>query len=43
MKNTNTKKVLVRDVRDGSIYECNSMSDAINLCVNDWNMEIVED
>lgn len=37
------KMVKVIDRRDGTIFECETMEDAINLCVNDWNCEIVEE
>lgn len=35
--------VKVIDKRDGSIYECSNMADAINLCIHDWNCEIAEE
>jgi len=37
------KMVKVRDYRDGWTIEVPTMEDAINICVHDWNMEIVEE
>ena len=37
------KMVKVRDYRDGWTIEVPTMADAINICVHDWNMEIVEE
>ena len=35
--------VKVIDKRDGTVYECRTMADAINLCVHDWNCEVLEE
>jgi hypothetical protein len=37
------KMIKVRDTRDGWTIEVQTMEEAINICVHDWNMEIVEE
>ena len=44
LKNKGDKKMVkVRDSRDGWTIEVPTMADAINICVHDWSMEIVEE
>lgn len=38
-----TNTIKVRDIRDNTIIEVPTMNDAANICVHDWNMEIVEE
>lgn len=38
-----TNTIKVRDIRDNTIIEVSTMEDAANICVHDWNMEIVEE
>ena len=35
--------VKVIDKRDGTIYECHTIADAINLCIHDWNCEVLKE
>ena len=37
------KMIKVRDCRDGWTIEVPTMEEAINICIHDWNMEIVEE
>jgi hypothetical protein len=37
------KMIKVRDYRDGWTIEVSTMEEAINICIHDWNMEIVEE
>jgi hypothetical protein len=37
------KMIKVRDSRDGWTIEVSTMEEAINICIHDWNMEIVEE
>lgn len=37
------KPVYARDFRDGTIYEFASMADAINACIHDWSLDIIEE